>query len=345
MKLGIGLAYWGLGFTKDDQRGVAVEAERLGFDSLWVAEAYGSDAVSVLAWLAAATSRIRLGSAIMQIPARPATLTAMSAATLDQLSDGRFSLGLGLSGPQVSEGWYGVHYARQLQRTRDYLAVVRMALARDRVVYDGPTLQLPLPDGPGRALKLTIGPRQDTIPILLAAMGPRNVALAGEIADGWIPTFFSPEHVDQLRRPLVEGAQRAGRNPADIAICPQVGICVDDDLDAARDAMRPLLSLYIGGMGSREKNFYLDLVSSYGFGAAARDIQQLYLAGRKAQAAAAVPTELVDRTSICGPPHVVRQRLNDYQQAGVDTLILIPTADGSAALHTQLQRIAAVRNS
>lgn len=343
MKLGVSVAYWGLGFTKDDQRAVAVEAERLGFDSLWVAEAYGSDAVSVLGWLAAATTTIRLGTAIIQIPARPATATAMAAATLDTLSDGRLILGLGLSGPQVSEGWYGTPYARPLQRTREYLEVVRMALARERVNYQGECVQLPLPGGKGKALKLTIGPVQQRIPIYLATLGPKNVALTGEIADGWIPTFFSPEHVEALCEPLHEGSRRVGRDPGDVAICPQVPIRVDDDIDAARDAMRPVMALYVGGMGPKKNNFYAELATRYGFGEAAERVQDLYLSGRKDEAAAALPTELIDLTCICGPDEVVRERLAAFEKSGVDTLILIPVATGGAAQVEQLRRIAAIR--
>jgi F420-dependent oxidoreductase-like protein len=343
MKLGVSVAYWGLGFTKDDQRAIAVEAEALGYDSLWVAEAYGSDAVSIVGWLAAATSKIRLGTAIIQIPARPATATAMAAATIDTLSDGRFILGLGLSGPQVSEGWYGTPYARPLKRTREYLEVLRLALARERVEYQGECIQLPLPGGVGKALKLTIGPVQPQIPIYLATPGPKNVALTGEIADGWIPTFFSPEHVESLCQPLHDGARRVGRNPDEVAICPQVAIRVDDDIDAARDAMRPFMALYVGGMGPKHNNFYAELAARYGFGEEASLVQDLYLSGRKDEAAAALPAELIDLTCICGPENIVRDRLAAYEKSGVDTLILIPVAAGGPAQLEQLRKIAAIR--
>src|SRR5438270_6848045 len=222
MKLGVHVGYWGLGMGPQDQLQVVREAERLGYDSVWTAEAYGSDAATVLAWLAASTSRIRLGSAIFQIPGRSAAMTAMTAATIDELSGGRMTLGIGSSGPQVAEGWHGQRFARQLQRTRDYVAVVRMALARERVEFDGPTLELPLPDGPGKALKLTISPVQERIPIYLAAIGPKNTALAGEIADGWIPTLFSPEHVSELRPLLQEGAERSGQSLEGFDIAPTV---------------------------------------------------------------------------------------------------------------------------
>ena len=265
MRLGLSLGYLIPGVTPADHLAVVQEAERLGYDSVWAAEAYGSDAATVLAWLAAGTSKIKLGSAIFQMPARSAAMTAMTAATIDQLSGGRMLLGLGTSGPQVAEGWHGQRFAHQLQRTREYVAVVRMALARERVEYHGETLELPLPDGPGKALKLMISPVQERIPIYLAAIGPKNTALAGEIADGWIPTFFSPEHVGEVRALLEEGAARAGRSLDGFDIAPTVNTYVSEDRDAARNLMRPVLALYIGGMGSRKQNFYNQLVQRYGF--------------------------------------------------------------------------------
>src|SRR5918911_2558704 len=222
MRLGLHIGYWGLGLTAEEQLALVREAEAAGYDSVWAAEAYGSDAATILGWLAGATERIRLGSAIFQMPARTPAMPAMTAATLDQLSGGRMILGLGSSGPQVAEGWHGQPFARQLTRTREYVAVVRMALARERVRFDGETLHLPLPDGPGKALKLTIGPVQERIPIYLAAIGPRNTELAAEIADGWIPTFFSPAHVAELRALLEEGAARAGRSLEGFQIAPSV---------------------------------------------------------------------------------------------------------------------------
>src|SRR3954465_4864347 len=229
MKLGVHIGYWGLGLTSQDQVEIVQEAERLGYDSVWTAEAYGSDAATILGWLAAQTSKIKLGSAIFQMPARSAAMTAMTAATLDPLSDGRMLLGIGSSGPQVSEGWHGVRFAKQLQRTREYIEVVRKALRRERVEIHGETLELPLPDGPGKALKLTIAPVQEQIPIYLAAIGPKNTALAGEIADGWIPTLFSPEHVASFRPLLEEGAERAGRSLDGFDIAPTVNLYVGDD--------------------------------------------------------------------------------------------------------------------
>src|SRR5919199_4167185 len=326
MRLGLNVAYWGLGLTPEQQLALVQEAEALGYDSVWAAEAYGSDAATVLAWLAGQTERIGVGSAIFQMPGRSPAMTAMTAATLDQLSGGRFRLGLGSSGPQVSEGWHGVRFARQLQRTREYVDVVRTALSRERLEYHGETIELPLPDGPGKALKLTISPVQERIPIYIAAVGPRNVSLVGEIADGWLPVFFSPEHVAELRPLLEEGAARAGRSLEGFDIAPTVNVLVADDLEAARDVMRPMLALYIGGMGSREKNFYADLVARYGFEAAARRVQDLYLDGKREEAAAAVPAKLIDAVTLCGPPGAVRERLAVYRDAGVGTLSVSPMA-------------------
>jgi F420-dependent oxidoreductase-like protein len=326
MKLGVNVGYWGLGMGADDQLKVVQEAERLGYDSVWSAEAYGSDAATVLAWLAAQTTKIKLGSAIFQMPGRSPGLTAMTAATIDQLSGGRMLLGIGSSGPQVAEGWHGQRFARQLQRTREYVAVVRMALARERVEFQGETLELPLPDGPGKALKLMISPVQERIPIYLAAIGPKNTSLAGEIADGWIPTFFSPEHVAEFRKLLEEGAERAGRSLNGFAIAPTAQAYVSDDLDTARNLMRPVLALYVGGMGSRKQNFYNRIMQRYGFEAAAKEIQDLYLEGKKDEAAAAIPVELIDMVTLCGPRDVVRDRLAAFRDAGVDTLMVSPMA-------------------
>jgi F420-dependent oxidoreductase-like protein len=337
MRLGLNIGYWGLTMGQDDQLAAAREAERAGYDSVWAAEAYGSDAATILAWLAAQTTTIKLGAAVLQMPARSPAMTAMTAATLDQLSGGRFLLGLGSSGPQVAEGWHGQRFARQLQRTREYIEVVRLALARERLVYRGETLELPLPDGPGKALKLTISPRQQRIPIYLAAIGPNNVALAGEIADGWIPTFFSPEHVGELRALLEQGAARSGRSLEGFDVAPVVSAHVSDDRRAARDFMRPALALYVGGMGSRRQNFYNRLIQSYGFAGAAREIQDLYLAGRREEACAAVPDELVDLVSLAGPREFVLERLAAFREAGVGTLIVAPVA------FTQAEQLAQVR--
>lgn len=340
MKLGMNVGYWGLGLSSQDQLELVQEAERLGFDSVWAAEAYGSDAATVLAWLSAGTSKIKLGSAIFQIPARTAGMTAMTAATIDQLSGGRFRLGLGTSGPVVSEGWHGVRFAKQLQRTREYVDVVRMALRKERVSYNGETLELPLPNGPGKALKLTIAPVQEKIPIYLAAIGPKNTELAGEIADGWLPFLFAPESVEEFKSLLEGGAARSGRSLDDFDIAPNVNISINDDIDAARDTMRPLLALYIGGMGSKDKNFYTKLMERYGFGEAAHKVQDLYLDGKKDEAAAAIPPDLIDLVTLCGPADAVRDRLAAYRDAGVGTLICTPMQWTAQERLTQLQGIA-----
>jgi F420-dependent oxidoreductase-like protein len=328
MKLGVHVGYWGLGLTSQDQLDIVQEAERLGYDSVWTAEAYGSDAATILAWLAAQTSTIKLGSAIFQIPGRSAAMAAMTAATLDQLSGGRMILGIGSSGPQVSEGWHGVRFANQLARTRDYVAVLRMALDRDRVQYKSDTLELPLPDGPGKALKLTIAPVQDKIPIFIAAIGPKNTQLAGEIADGVIPTMFSPEHASVMREEIQTGVERAGNGKTidDVEMAPGVSTYIGDDLEMGRNLMRPILALYIGGMGSRKQNFYNAMVQRYGFEAAAKEIQDLYLEGKKEEAMAAIPAELIDSTCLCGPVEHVRERIAAYREAGVGTLAITPMA-------------------
>jgi F420-dependent oxidoreductase-like protein len=324
MKLGVNVGYWGLGLTSEQQLEIVQEAERIGYDSVWAAEAYGSDTATVLAWLAAGTEKIHVCSGIFQMPARSPAMTAMTAATIDQLS----------------EGWHGVRFARQLQRTREYVEVVRMALRRERVEYHGETIELPLPDGPGKALKLTISPVQEQIPVYLAAIGPKNVALTGEIADGWLPIFLAPEHLDVLMEPLQEGAARADRSLDDFDIAPTVNVLVTDDVEAARDAMRPILALYVGGMGSREKNFYNALVQRYGFEDAAREVQDLYLDGKKEEAAAALPDELIDTVTLCGPADRIRDRLAVYAQAGVGTLQIAPMAFDAPSRLEQLRLVA-----
>jgi F420-dependent oxidoreductase-like protein len=339
MRLGLSVGYWGLGLSAEDQLGLVTAAESLDYHSVWTAEAYGSDAATVLGWLAGKTSKIKLGSAIFQMPGRSPAMTAMTAATLDVLSGGRMLLGIGSSGPQVAEGWHGERFGHQLQRTREYVAIVRLALARERVVFEGERYTLPLPDGPGKALKLMISPVQERMPIYLAATGPKNTALCGEIADGWLPTFFSPEHVGESRELLSEGAARAGRTIEEDSfdIAPHVMVALDDDLDRARDAMRPVLALYVGGMGSRKKNFYNALVRRYGFEEAADEVQELYLSGKKEEAMAALPAELIDITSLCGPRERIAERLELYRSAGVGTLVV------SAAAPTHEQRVATLQ--
>jgi F420-dependent oxidoreductase-like protein len=285
---------------------------------------------------------IRLGAGIFQIPARSAAMTAMTAATIDQLSNGRMIIGIGTSGPQVAEGWHGQRFAKQLQRTREYVAVVHMALARERVEFHGETLELPLPNGPGKALKLTIGPVQERIPIYLAAIGPKNTELAGEIADGWIPTLFSPEHIGELRPLLQDGAARSGRSLDHFDIAPTVQVFINDDVQAARDAMRGHIALYVGGMGSRERNFYNQLIQRYGFEAEAKEIQDLYLDGKREEAMAAIPNELIDAVALCGPADVVRERLAIYRDAGVGTLGVTPVAFTAGERLTQLRLVAEI---
>jgi F420-dependent oxidoreductase-like protein len=325
VRLGLNVGYWGLGMSASDQLGVVQAAEAAGYESVWAAEAYGSDVATVLGWLAAQTSRVKLGSAIFQMPGRSPAMTAMTAATLDQLSGGRMLLGIGTSGPQVAEGWHGERFGKQLQRTREYVEILRMALARERLVYDGEAYKLPLPDGPGKALKLMIAPVQERMPIYIAAIGPKNTQLTGEIADGWLPTFFSPEHVGDSRALLEEGAARRGGSlDGSFDIAPNVQVAIDDDVDSARDRLRHFIALYVGGMGSRQKNFYNQLVQRYGFEDAAREIQNLYLDGKKDEAAAAVPAELIDTVALVGPRDKVRDRLEVYRDAGVGTLIVSP---------------------
>ncbi len=326
MRLGLHVGYWGLGLTSEQQIALVKEAESVGFDSVWAAEAYGSDTATILAWIAAQTEKIRLGSAIFQMPGRTPAMTAMTAATIDQLSNGRMILGIGSSGPQVAEGWHGQPFARQLKRTREYVEILRKALAREKLQYEGDTYVLPLPDGPGKALHLMIDTVQDEVPIYIAAIGPKNTTLTGEIADGWIPTFFSPEHVGDARKLLEEGAAKSGRSLENFDIAPMVNVSIDDDIDRARDSMRPVLALYVGGMGSREKNFYNALVRRYGFEEAAEEVQNLYLDGKKEEAAAALPADLIDMTSICGPRDRVKERIEVYRDAGVGTLMISPMA-------------------
>jgi F420-dependent oxidoreductase-like protein len=340
MKLGVHIGYWGLGLTREDQLAIVQEAERLDYDSVWTAEAYGSDSATILGWIAGQTTRIKIGSAIFQMPGRSPAMTAMTAATLDQLSDGRMLLGIGSSGPQVSEGWHGVRFGRQLGRTREYIEIVRKALARERLEYSGEHFTLPLPDGPGKALKLTIGTVQDRIPIYLAAIGPKNTALAGEIADGWIPTLVSPEHLPDLRASLEEGAAKAGRSLDDFDIAPTVNVYVSEDVEKGRDVMRPFIALYVGGMGSRDKNFYNNLVQRYGFEDAAKKVQDLYLEGRRDEAMAALPDELIDLVSLNGPADKVRDRLRIYREAGVGTLGITPMAWTREERVDQLRQIA-----
>src|SRR5919197_2176729 len=313
MKLGLHAGYWGLGVSAEDQLRLAQEADNLGYDSIWAAEAYGADAATVMAWLAVHTERARIASGIFQMPARTPAMTAMTAATLDNISGGRFVLGLGISGPQVVEGWHGQPFDKPLKRSREYVAIVRKALARETLTYDGEIYKLPRPGGPGKPLKLIIKPVQERIPIYLAAIGPKNTALAAEIADGWLPTLFAPEHLDAFRPSLEDGAARTGRSLDDLEITPQVSMGIYDDVEHSRNFMRPYMALYVGGMGSRERNFYNQLVTRYGYGDAAKEIQDLYLSGRQADAMAAIPDELIDKVALTGPKESVKERRDAYR--------------------------------
>jgi F420-dependent oxidoreductase-like protein len=319
MRLGVNLGYWGAG-NDADNLALAVEAEKLGYSVVWAAEAYGSDAATVLAWVAAHTSTIDVGSAIFQIPGRTPALTAMTAATLDTLSGGRFRLGLGVSGPQVSEGWHGVRFDKPLGRTREYVEIVRLALAREKVQYDGTHWTLPLPDGPGKALRLTVHPAREHIPVYLAAVGPKNLELAGEIADGWLAIFFAPEHAKESVGHIRVGQERSARSEQPFDVVPTVPVVVGDDVQACAEPLRHYAALYVGGMGSREQNFYNQLAVRMGYEDAAREVQELYLARSHRDAAAAVPFEFIDRTSLIGPAERIRDRLSAYAEAGVTTL-------------------------
>jgi F420-dependent oxidoreductase-like protein len=324
VRLGLNFGYWSAG--PSDNVALAVEAERLGYHSLWTAEAWGSDAVTPLTWLAAKTERINVGTAIMQMPARTPAMTAMTAATLDLLTGGRFLLGIGASGPQVVEGWHGVVYGKLLTRTREYVEIVRRVLKRERPLeHHGEYYDIPVSGGTGlgKPLKLIVHPLRTDLPIYLAAIGPKNVALAAEVADGWLPVFFSPRRMNVFRQSLDEGFARRqdGRGPGDFDIAPTVSVVVGADVDACRAQVKPNLALYIGGMGARGKNFYNDLARRYGYEEAAERIQELYLSGQKSAAIAAVPDALVDEVALCGPPERIKDQLGAWRESGITTLI------------------------
>ena len=310
------------------------EAERLGYHVVWSAEAYGSDALVPLAWVGALTSTIHLGTAIMQIPGRTPANAAMAAMTLDALSGGRFMMGLGVSGPQVVEGWHGVPFGKPVTRTREYLTIVRQIFAREAPVeYDGTYYQVPYhgPDatGLGKPLKSILHPRRD-LPIYLAAMGPRNLALAGEMADGILPTLFSPDQSQIFAQPLQEGFAKAGsqKSFATFDIAPNVQVALGDDLQACFDRIRPGIAFSTGVYGARQRNFYNDVIKRYGYDEVANRVQELYLAGHQREAIAAVPDALVDEVALCGPKERIRERLSRYTEAQVTTLnIRTPSLD------------------
>ncbi|MEV4617620.1 LLM class F420-dependent oxidoreductase [Asanoa sp. NPDC049573] len=335
MRLGLNLGYQTAWSSPATDLALAQEAERLGYTVVWAAEAYGSDSPSTLAWLAGQTSTIDLGAAVMQIPARTPAATAMTATTIDNLSGGRFRLGLGVSGPQVSEGWHGVRFGKPLGRTREYVDIVKLAVGRKPVQYDGEHYTLPLPDGPGKALRLGFHPPREHIPIYLAAVGPKNLELAGEIADGWLAVFYSPEFAGEQHASWHAGRAKAGLPTEGFDVVPSVPVVVGDDVAMAAELIRWYAALYVGGMGSRKQNFYNDLAVRMGYADAAKTVQDLYLDKRQRDAAAAVPLEFIDRTSLLGPKERIADRLKAYAESGVTTLSVSPfVADAESGVQT-----------
>jgi F420-dependent oxidoreductase-like protein len=326
MKLGLQMGYWGAG-PPAGALDLVLEAERLGFDSVWTAESWGSDALTPLAWWGSRTSTIRLGTDLIQLSARQPTATAMAALTLDHLSGGRFVLGLGVSGPQVVEGWYGMSFPKPLARTREYVSIIRQVLARDeRVTSPGPHYPLPYPGGLGlgKPLRSIVHPLRDDVSIIIGAEGPKNVALAAEIADGWFPIFYSAQHEQMYVDSLQEGWGRTGarRRPEEFEILPTVTVVVDDDVERAADALKPNIALYVGGMGAREMNFHFDVFCRLGYEAAATKIQDLYLDGQKDEAVAAVPREMVEEIALIGPKEKIRDDLEAWKASRVTTMLL-----------------------
>ncbi len=325
MKIGINVGYSGSSMSID--MNLVKQADDLGLHSVWAAEAYGSDAVTPLAWIAGQTKQIKVGTAIMQMPARTPAMTAMTATTLDQISAGRFLLGIGASGPQVVEGWHGVAYGKPMQRTREYIEILRQIFAREApLTYDGPHYQIPYrgadASGLGKPLKSILHGRQ--IPIYVAAIGPKSVEQTAEIADGWLPIFFSPERAMKMYGERIEaGFAKAGngKSYADFDIAANPTVILTDDVQAGIDMIKPMLALYVGGMGARGKNFYNDLACRYGFEAEAKKIQDLYLDGKKKDATAQVPNELVDEVTLIGPKERIRERFALWKNSAVTTMI------------------------
>lgn len=344
LKLGLYLGYWGIGPQGEDALEAVRFAEGVGFESVWVAESYGSDVVSVLAWLAGQTEEIKLGAAIMQVPARPPAAAAMAGATIDKLSNGRFMFGFGPSGPQVSEGWYGVPYAKPWGRTREYVEVVREIIAREGPVdHQGEHYQLPLPDGQGKPLKLNFRPERNYIPVFLGAIGRKSVEIAAEIADGWIPIFFSVDRFQDAWGEHIEtGLEKGGRQRSDFEISPSVQVAIDGDTEAARNVVRMGLVLYFGGMGSRKTNFYVDLAHRFGFGEVADEVQELFQAGKKEEAFAALPDEVVDEVSLIGTEDEVAERIARFREFGIDRLIATPVHPDPAEMRHTVERLAAI---
>ena len=340
LRLGLNVGYWAGGPPPGAAEAVA-EAERLGFDSLWTAEAYGSDALMPLAWWGAATERLKLGTAIVQISARTPAATAMAAMTLDHLSGGRMILGLGVSGPQVVEGWYGQSFEKPLARMREYIGILREIWARQGpLVNRGPHYPLPLPDGTGlgKPLKSSLRPLREDIPIYLAAEGPKNIALAGELCDGWLALFYSPHHDGYYRDALAEGFARPGarRGADEFEVAATVPLILTDDIEAAADALRPMYALYFGGMGAKGTNFHANVAIRMGYEAEVAKIQELYLSGHKDEAAAAVPTKLVEELTLIGPSDKVRHDLEAWRDSIVTTLLI---AGDSATLRAAAELV------
>jgi F420-dependent oxidoreductase-like protein len=326
LRLGLNIGYWAGGPPPGAAESV-LEADRLGFDSIWTAEAYGSDALIPLAWWGASTQKIKLGTAIVQISARTPAATAMAAMTLDHLSGGRVILGLGVSGPQVVEGWYGQSFAKPLARMREYISILRRIWAREEpLINEGPHYPLPFKDGTGlgKPLKSSLRPLRPEIPIYLAAEGPKNIALAGELCDGWLAMFYSPHHEDFYREALDEGLSKphARRGWDDFDVAATVPVIVTDDLEAAADALRPMYALYFGGMGARKANFHANVPIRMGYEAEVEKIQELYLSGHKQEAAAAVPAKLIEQLTLIGSRDKIRHDLEAWRDSTVTTLLV-----------------------
>jgi F420-dependent oxidoreductase-like protein len=318
----------------DEQLRLGRLADEVNLHSVWVAETWGQDASAVLGGLATTTQRVGLGTAIMQIPARAPTATASAISTIDQMSGGRAMLGLGLSGPQVSEGWYGVPFTSALGRTREYIEIIRLAWSQEKVEYDGRHWQLPSHEGTGlgKPLRLIGRPIQERVPIYLGVIGEKTVRQAGMIADGWLPAFYSPRHAAALNEPLLAGIEAAGRRREDVTIAPTVPVAIADTTAEARDLLRPILTFYFGAMGARGANFYVDLATRYGFGDVALACQERFLAGDQSGAAAELTPEVIDLAAIAATPATLQRRLSEYADAGADLLLALPFGDREQVL-------------
>jgi len=339
MKLGMQLDYSG-GFKDSAQR--VVEYEKAGLDIAWVAEAYGFDGPSFMGYLAASTETIQIGAGILPIYTRTPTLIAMTAAGVDAMTDGRFILGLGASGPQVIEGFHGVKYDAPLGRTREIIEICRQVWKRERVEYDGRYYHLPLPEGQGtglgKPLKIIGKPVRDDIPIYIASLGPKNVELTAEIAHGWLPIFYMPERAaDVWGADLAAGTAKRSPDLPPLEVVAGGLVAIGDDAAAVREFARPMAALYIGGMGARGRNFYNEVACRYGYEAEAKLIQDLYLDGKKDEAAAAIPDDFLELTNLCGPEGYVKERLAAYQEAGVSVLNIIPIGDNPTTIIEKLK--------